>query len=122
VPYFAVTRRRGPAWDTSKAMRAQTGWAQHAVFMNRLVDEGFILLGGPLAAGETVLLVVMATDEPEIRSRLDADPWVPLGLIEVATIQPWIILLDGRDLDGRDVNANGLGPAFNGPVRRRRRA
>ena len=88
-------------------MRAQVEWARHAVFMNRLVDEGFILLGGPLAAGETVLLVVMATNEAEIRDRLDADPWAPLALLEIATIQSWTILLDGRDLDGRDAKAGG---------------
>jgi uncharacterized protein YciI len=106
--YFAVTRRRGPAWDPTTPMRAQADWAQHAAFMNRLVDEGFILLGGPLAAGETILLVVVAADESEIRSRLDADPWAPLGLLEIATIQPWTILLDGRDRDGRDVTGSGL--------------
>jgi hypothetical protein len=60
---FAVTRRRGPAWDPTKPLRAQAEWDQHAAFMEALVDEGFILLGGPLAAGETVLLVVAAADD-----------------------------------------------------------
>jgi uncharacterized protein YciI len=106
--YFAVTRKRGPSWDPAKPMRAQLQWAEHAAFMNGLVDAGFILLGGPLAAGETVLLIVDAQDEREIHTRLDADPWTPLGLLEIATIQPWTVLLDGRGADRHEVKASGL--------------
>ena len=76
--------------------------------MNGLVDAGFILLGGPLAAGETVLLIVAAADEAEIRARLSVDPWTPLGLLEIATIQPWTILLDGRARNGQNLKASGL--------------
>lgn len=89
-------------------MPAQAEWARHASFMNGLVDDGFILLGGPLAAGETVLLVVAASDEADIRARFDADPWTPLGLLQVASIQPWTILLDGRGREGHDVKARSL--------------
>jgi len=67
--------------------------------MNGLVDAGFIVLGGPLAAGETILLIVVAEDEATIRSRLSADPWAPVGLLKVATVQPWTVLLDGRSRD-----------------------
>jgi len=105
--YFAVTRSRGPAWDPAKPMPAQDQWAEHAAFMTGLVDAGFILLGGPLAAGETVLLIVAAQDEAEIRARLSADPWTPLGLLEIATIQPWTILLDGRASNDQHVEASG---------------
>ena len=106
--YFAVTRKRGPAWEPAKAMRGQVQWAEHAAFMNGLVDAGFIVLGGPLAAGETVLLIVAARDEAEIRDRLSADPWTPLGLLEIATIQPWTVLLDGRARNDRHLKASGL--------------
>lgn len=105
--YFAVTRRRGPSWDPAKPMRAQRQWAEHAAFMNGLVDAGFILLGGPLAAGETVLLIVDAPDEREIHSRLSADPWTSLGLLELATIQPWTVLLVGRGADRHEIKASG---------------
>ena len=69
--------------------------------MNGLVDAGFIVLGGPLGAGEAVLLIVDAKDESEIRVRLSADPWTPLRLLEIASIEPWTILLDGRDATAR---------------------
>ena len=95
--YFAVTRRRGPAWDSSKPMRAQVQWAEHAAFMNGLVEAGFVVLGGPLGVGEQVLLIVDAKGESEIRARLNADPWTPLGLLELASVEPWTVLLDGRE-------------------------
>jgi AhpC/TSA family protein len=36
-------------------MRDQAQWAEHAVFMNTLAAEGFVILGGPLGAGEEVV-------------------------------------------------------------------
>jgi uncharacterized protein YciI len=74
-------------------MTHQAAWTEHAAFMNRLVDEGFVLLGGPLGDGGRILLVVMAENEASIYRRIEADPWTPLGLLPVARIEPWRILL-----------------------------
>lgn len=90
---FVVTRGRGPAWDSTKPMRSQTQWSEHAVFMEELADNRFIILGGPLGDGENTLLVVDAADEPEIRSTLARDPWSRLGLLEIQSIQLWTVLL-----------------------------
>ena len=47
---FLVTiHRSGPQWDASKPLEEQSGWTEHASFMDGLVDDGFIVLGGPLA-------------------------------------------------------------------------
>ena len=77
-------------------MRAQVLWAEHARFMNALVAEGFVVLGGPLGAGEEVLLVIHAESDEALRARLAADPWSEAGLLAVARVEPWTILLDGR--------------------------
>ena len=47
MPYFAVTVEHGPNWDSSRGMREQDEWDAHARCMDALVDEGFIVLGGP---------------------------------------------------------------------------
>jgi hypothetical protein len=52
VAYFAVTVAHGPAWDASRPMREQDEWHAHARYMDQLVDEGFIVLGGPVAGGD----------------------------------------------------------------------
>jgi hypothetical protein len=90
---FAVIRSRGPAWDDSRPLDAQAGWATHARFMNGLAAEGFVAVGGPLEGTPDVLLVVRATDEAEIVERLSADPWARSGLLIVKQVRPWEIRL-----------------------------
>ncbi len=93
--YFAVTRERGPAWDASLSMRGQNRWREHAAFMDGLADEGFVILGGPLGDGERrFLLVIDADDEKAIETRLAADPWAAMGLLQIAKMEPWEILLE----------------------------
>jgi uncharacterized protein YciI len=93
---FALTEVSGPNWDPSRARRDQEGWDEHAAFMDGLVDDGFVILGGPLGDGDRVLLVVEAADEDEIQARFAADPWLPMGILKIETIEPWTIWLDGR--------------------------
>jgi len=94
--YLAVRRGRGPKWNTDLPMRTQSQWAEHAAFMNGLVTEGLIVLGGPLGGGEEVLLVFDAPSEDVVRKRLAADPWSASGLLEIKSVEPWTILLDSR--------------------------
>jgi uncharacterized protein YciI len=74
-------------------MREQELWLEHADFMEALAADGFVVLGGPIGDGSRTLLVIEADSEEEIHERLAADPWVPLDLLRVATIEPWEILL-----------------------------
>ena len=74
-------------------MTDQVAWPEHAAFMNLLVDEGFVVLGGPVGQGERVLLVVSADSEAAVRRRIEADPWTPLRLLPIATIEAWRVLL-----------------------------
>ena len=94
--YYVVRLVRGGPWDWSRGLREQQGWDQHATFMDSLVDEGFILLGGPLASGRDVLHVVTAPSKEVIRDKLAADPWAKNGMLSIASIEGWTILLDGR--------------------------
>ena len=71
---FAVRLVHGLGWDTSRQIRHQDGWDEHAAFMDKLVDDGFIILGGPVGDGDQTLHVVEAADEDEIRTSLARDP------------------------------------------------
>ncbi|MBO0834113.1 MAG: hypothetical protein J2P28_01175 [Actinobacteria bacterium] len=93
---FAVRLVRGPRWDSSRPIRAQDGWDEHAAFMDALVDDGFIVLGGPLGDGEEYLHVIEAADESEVTARLAADPWALAGMLQVGRIEPWALWLDSR--------------------------
>lgn len=93
---FAVRLVHGPGWDTSRPIRTQDAWDQHAAFMDRLVDDGFVVVGGPVGDGEETLHLVEAADESEIEARLAEDAWASAGLLVIATIEPWALWLDGR--------------------------
>ena len=56
--FFVVMRRQGPSWDPARPLEDQIGWDEHAAFMDRLVDTGFVVLGGPLADEERLVLAV----------------------------------------------------------------
>ena len=91
--YLAVTRSRAGAWDHSRELDEQDGFAEHASFMNALVADGFVVLGGPLEDEASTLLIVDAPDEATVRARLAGDPWTGSGLLEVTAVVGWEILL-----------------------------
>lgn len=90
---FVVLRTRGSDWDDSKSMDEQAEWAAHASFMDALVAEGFVALGGPLEGTRDALLVIQAESSSEIEQRLSADPWTRTGLLITKECWPWRIRL-----------------------------
>jgi uncharacterized protein YciI len=90
---YAVTRTHGSTLQKTLPLEAQVDWDIHASFMNALVDEGFVVLGGPLEGTDDVLLIVRASSPDEIAHRLQADPWSTNGLLRLRRIAPWTIRL-----------------------------
>jgi uncharacterized protein YciI len=92
---FALTEVGGPAWDPAVPMRQQEGWPEHAAFMDALVEEGFVLLGGPIGDGSShrILLIVEAVDEAAVRARLAADPWLDNARLSLTSVDQWTVLL-----------------------------
>jgi hypothetical protein len=93
--FHVVVTRSGPEYDLSRSLEEQSGWREHAQFMDGLVDAGFILLGGPLADEYRVVHVVRAASEDEVRATLARDPWSGTHLV-VDAVDRWTIRLDGR--------------------------
>ena len=91
--YYAVTETSGPGWDPSLRRREQDQWDEHAAFMDGLVADGFVVLGGPLGNGDEVLLIVRADSAAEIEARLAEDPWLPMEVLTVARIERWQVWL-----------------------------
>jgi hypothetical protein len=93
--FFVVERRSGPEWDAGRPLEEQAGWDEHAAFMDGLVETEFVVLGGPLADEQRVILAVQAESEVEVRETLARDPWNGSHLV-VEAVEPWTIRLDGR--------------------------
>lgn len=90
---FALTLAHGPHWDTSRGIREQESWDEHASFMDGLADEGFIIAGGPLGDGERTLHMVEAADEQEVAARIGKDPWAAMGLLRIGALERWSLWL-----------------------------
>jgi uncharacterized protein YciI len=97
---FVTISSAGPNRDPDKGTREQPFWDEHVVFIDRLVDEGFILMGGPLVdkAGMPLgaLLIVNAEDENEVREKLKNDPWFIRGILKLESVTRWQIFIDVR--------------------------
>ena len=97
---FLAFSSAGPNRDLSKDTRGQPFWDEHAAFIDRLVADGFILMGGPLIdeAGmpQGALLIVNAEDENEVREKLKNDPWFTHGILKLESIKRWQIFIDVR--------------------------
>jgi uncharacterized protein YciI len=97
---FVVISSAGPNRDPMKGTREQPFWDEHAAFIDALVDEGFVFMGGPLVdeAGlpRGALLIVYAGDENEVREKLKNDPWFERGILKLESITRWEIFIDSR--------------------------
>jgi hypothetical protein len=98
--FFVVERRRGPEWREGRSLEEQSGWTEHAAFMDDLVASGFVVLGGPLADEHRVVLAVEAESEDAVRATLARDPWDETHL-RIDSIDRWTIRLDGRRRESR---------------------
>jgi uncharacterized protein YciI len=99
---FAIIRRGGPGWDRGRPLREQDAWREHAEYMDRLFEEGFVVMVGPLGEGapeHRVLLIFDADSESAVNARLEDDPWTAMGVLSTVSIERWEVLLG--DLSGR---------------------
>jgi uncharacterized protein YciI len=93
--FLVVLRQSGPEFDRSRPLEEQSGWPEHAAFMDGLVEDGFIVLGGPLADDGRVAHAVEAASPEAVRETFARDPWSETHL-RVESIEPWTIRLDSR--------------------------
>ena len=93
--FLVTVLRTGPEWDRGQPLEGQSGWTGHAAFMDALVDDGFLVLGGPLADEVRVVHAVEAPSADAVRETLARDPWSGSHLV-VDAVEPWTIRLDGR--------------------------
>jgi uncharacterized protein YciI len=93
---YLLTASAGPLRDLSKGSREQPFWDEHAAFIDKLDDEGFILLGGPLEEEGGAILIVHAADEQAVRETMKDDPWYVQGVLKLESVKRWEIFIDNR--------------------------
>jgi uncharacterized protein YciI len=93
---FLAVSSAGANRDLSKSTREQPLWDEHAAFIDKLVADGFILMGGPLVDEGGSLLIFNAEDENEVREKLKSDPWAEHGILKLESVKRWQIFIDER--------------------------
>jgi uncharacterized protein YciI len=93
---FVAISSAGPNRDLSKSTREQPLWDEHAAFIDKLVADGLILMGGPLVDEGGSLLIFNAEDENEVREKLKNDPWFEHGILKLESVKRWQIFIDER--------------------------
>ena len=93
---FVVISSAGPNRDLSKGTREQPLWDEHAAFIDQLVADGFVLMGGPFPDEAGAMLIVNADDENEVREKLKSDPWMEHGILKLESVKRWEIFIDAR--------------------------
>ena len=93
---FVIISSAGPNRDPSKSTRQQPLWDEHAEFIDQLVAEDFIFMGGPLVDEGGAMLVINAVDEMEGREKLKSDPWMKQGILKLESVKRWQIFIDVR--------------------------
>ena len=93
---FVTISSAGPNRDPSKGTREQPLWDGHAAFIDQLVAEGFVLMGGPLVDEDGAMLIVNADNENEVREKLKNDPWMKHGVLKLGSVKRWQIFIDVR--------------------------
>ena len=100
MTFYAVVTDAGPAWDESRPRREQDHWKEHADFIDRLAEDGFLLLVGPLSPTRALQIDVASTEQA-VRDRLAKDPWLERGILRLLSVDPWEVLV-GRERLGAD--------------------
>lgn len=91
-----ITAAAGPHRDLAKGTREQPYWDEHAQFIDGLVAQGFIMMGGPLVDLGGSMLIVRAEDVDEVNEKMKHDPWYTQGILKLDSIKRWEIFIDMR--------------------------
>src|SRR5205085_12215603 len=93
---FAIFFSPGPAWIAGKTSREQSYWTEHAAFMDKLFDDGTVILGGPYADYTGLLVIVEALHEEEVYKLFGDDPFVVNEIVRISSVHQSRICLDAR--------------------------
>ena len=86
----------GPNWDEKKEIEEQDSWGEHIIFIDKLFEEGKVIITGPIINYDRIVIIYDAKDEREIRITFKDDPFIKNGILYLESIMEWNIRLDQR--------------------------
>ena len=86
----------GPNWDEKKEIEEQDSWGKHIIFIDKLFEEGKVIITGPIIHYDRIVIIYDAKDESEIRITFKDDSFIKNGILYLESIMEWNIRLDQR--------------------------
>jgi uncharacterized protein YciI len=93
---FVILWAPGAAWIPGKTVREQAYWDEHAEFMDRLFENGTVIMGGPFSDGTGSLVIVEGDDMNEVSTLFANDPFVVHQIFALRSLKQWQLFLDAR--------------------------
>ena len=93
---FIILWDPGAAWTPGKTVREQAYWDEHAEFMDRLFENGTVIMGGPFSDGTGSLVIVEGDDMNEVSTLFAKDPFVVHQIFALRSLKQWQLFLDAR--------------------------
>jgi len=93
---FVILWAPGAAWTAGKTVREQAYWTEHAEFMDRLFEDGTVIMGGPFSDGTGSLVIVEAEEMNEVTTLFANDPFVVHQIFVLRSLKQWQLFLDAR--------------------------
>ena len=88
IPRVVLRLGPGPTW-TSGPPEDQPAWAEHAEFIDDLIERGVFVMGGPWTNRLGSMSLWEGMDADEVRDVMQRDPFVLNGVVRRWYIREW---------------------------------
>ena len=92
--YHMVLFSLGPAWDPAKPPMQQPGIQDHVGYMQKLMKDQVMVLGGPFVEGPKItsaFYILDAKTPAEARQLAESDPAVTKGLMKIDEVRTFLL-------------------------------
>ena len=93
---WVATLKVGSKWDAAKMPQQQTGFAEHVAGVQKLAQEGKLLVGGPFLDGSEAhkvtgaMWIVLAADADAAKKLVETDPWVKGDQLQIEGVRSFM--------------------------------
>lgn len=94
---FILVFDPGPEWEDELGVEEQNYWIEHTRFADKLFEEGKIIITGPTAHHDRIVMIYESESESKIRITFSNDPLIKNGILSLESIMEWNIRLDQRN-------------------------
>lgn len=95
IPRVVLRVGPGPNW-TRGLPEDQSGWDEHAAFINDLIDRGHFVMGGTWTNRLGSMSLWEGMNADEVRDVMQRDPFVQNGVFVIEDVADWTVYVDTR--------------------------